>query len=317
MENKFKFVIPEKVINSQEKQQKFMNGKSYQSIISFIQELQSSVKGNVNILTEENIPKESNLNILMVLLKEATKLLIENPPLNKDKQRFGNIVFRTWYDKLNAYYDETFSNLVNSRMSIITNHEDVGKLSDEIKPYLFECFGNSKRIDYGTGHELNFILVLMILTTVGFINKNEYELAVKVVIKEYLQVCKSIQIEYNLEPAGSKGVYGLDDFFFIFFILGSAELIDNKEGIEPTDMQRDLTSLEKLAEKYMFFDACYYNLKCKKGHIQEHSPVLFQISNVPKWEKISNGLLKMWEDELLKKFVVTQHIHFGSIIKFE
>ena len=313
MESNFKFVIPQKIINSQEKQQKFMNGKSYQNIISFIQDLQTSVKGNINNMTEENIPKESNLNILMTLLKEANKLLFENPPLNKDKQRFGNIVFRTWYEKLNVYYDETFSNLIDSTISQL----DSGKLSDEIKPYIFECFGNSKRIDYGTGHELNFILVLMILSQVRVINNNEYDLAVKVVFKEYLRICKSIQIEYNLEPAGSKGVYGLDDFFFIFFIFGAAELIDNKDGVEPKDMQRDLTSLEKLADKYMFFDACYYNLKSKKGHIEEHSPVLFQISNVPKWEKISNGLLKMWEDELLKKFVVTQHIHFGSIIKFE
>lgn len=30
----------------------------------------------------------------------------------------------------------------------------------ELKPYLLDSFGNATRIDYGTGHETNFIIFL-------------------------------------------------------------------------------------------------------------------------------------------------------------
>lgn len=310
------FVKSEKLINSIDKHRTFMGGKTYKKIIEFVSLLQGTVKSRINNSKKEDLEENSNIRTFMKLLAQARILIEENQPINKEKQRFGNVMFRTWYEKLEKYYDEELSSEINSMIKVPLIEGSLG-LADELKPYFFECFGNNKRIDYGTGHELNFLMVLMICCSLNLFKEEEYYQLVQILFKEYFSVCKELQTVYNLEPAGSKGVYGLDDFHFISFIFGAAELIDNNDGINPIDMQKDLTILEQLAKKYMFFEALYYNLFSKKGHFAEHSPVLYQISNVQQWSKIAGGLIKMWEDELLKKYVVCQHLYFGSVILFE
>lgn len=37
----------------------------------------------------------------------------------------------------------------------------------EIMPYLVDGFGNSTRIDYGTGHEISFLMFLCCLFKIG------------------------------------------------------------------------------------------------------------------------------------------------------
>ena len=305
MEN-FQFKVAEKLINNQDKHKKFTTSETYNNLISSIRSYQSIIEGKKNVLTEKDLT-EGNLTALYDFLCKAEILTEEYPALNKDKQRFGYSEFRNWYDGIEKLFDSDLAPLLNKELK---------NLSVEIKPYILECFGNSKRIDYGTGHELNFFCVLIILTTVGWLTEDSMQKQIQIIFKKYIKVCKHVQKVYNLEPAGSKGVYGLDDFFFLVFAFGAAELLGNT-NILPIEIQKDLDSINTLGEEWMFFEACYYNLNSKSGNISLHSPILFQISNVPSWDKIEKGLIKMYEDEVMKKYVVTQHFYFGSILRLD
>jgi serine/threonine-protein phosphatase 2A activator len=51
----------------------------------------------------------------------------------------------------------------------------------------------------------------------------------------------------------------------------------------------------------------------KKGPFFEHSPTLYDISGVAHWAKINQGMIKMYQAEVLGKFPVIQHFPIGNV----
>jgi hypothetical protein len=95
-----------------------------------------------------------------------------------------------------------------------------------VRPYLLTSFGSFMRMDYGTGHETSFGFFLLCLTLVRFLrfDPEEARHIVLTVFVRYLRLCWRLQDVYRLEPAGSHGVWGLDDSHFLGYIFGSAQL---------------------------------------------------------------------------------------------
>lgn len=111
--------------------------------------------------------------------------------------------------------------------------------------------------------------------------------------------------------AGSHGVWSLDDFQFVPFIFGSAQLSVNSP-IEPAQFVED-EIINEYRKEFMFISCIDYIRQVKTGHFAEHSNQLWSISAVQSWSKISTGLVKMYQKEVLSKFPVIQHVLFGSI----
>ncbi|KRZ85127.1 Serine/threonine-protein phosphatase 2A activator, partial [Trichinella sp. T8] len=53
------------------------------------------------------------------------------------------------------------------------------------------------------------------------------------------------------------------------------------------------------------------------GPFAEHSNGLYSLCTVPNWRNINSGLLRMYEEEVLKKFPVAQHFLFGILLSVE
>jgi len=105
--------------------------------------------------------------------------------------------------------------------------DDFRHASVEITPYILDSFGNKSRIDYGTGHETNFFAFLFCLAKLGLIKESDRVAIVTRVTQSYMELMRKLQRTYGLEPAGSHGVWGLDDYQFIPFLLGASQLIEH------------------------------------------------------------------------------------------
>ncbi|KNC74688.1 hypothetical protein SARC_12772 [Sphaeroforma arctica JP610] len=128
---------------------------------------------------------------------------------------------------------------------------------------------------------------------------------------------------YKMEPAGSHGAWGLDDFQFLPYYFGAAQLL----GSSDCDSMGNLTitpvyipeprKCAQLKDDYLFFAAVNYIFETKTGMFAEHSPVLWGVSAVAAWPKVHSGMMKMFMAEVLYKYPVIQHFKFGSIFPFE
>lgn len=120
------------------------------------------------------------------------------------------------------------------------------------------------------------------------------------VLFRYLQVVRKLILTYTLEPAGSHGVWGLDDHSFLPYIFGSSQYSPPISNLEPMPVEGSLPKapkpgdivknsvVEKERAHNMYFSAIGFINDVKTGPFWEHSPILFDISGIRSgWGKIN------------------------------
>ncbi|ODV83990.1 hypothetical protein CANARDRAFT_29453 [[Candida] arabinofermentans NRRL YB-2248] len=139
-----------------------------------------------------------------------------------------------------------------------------------------------------------------------------------IIFSKYYDLIKTLILTYNLEPAGSHGVWGLDDHFHLIYILGASQLVKFNELKVKTDINPNsvfnTSILKNMRSKNLFFNAISFIKKVKKGPFSEHSPMLYDILTTKTWDKITKGMIKMYYGEILSKYPVVQHFYFGNVL---
>lgn len=242
---------------------------------------------------------------IIQMLEEMEKWVQDFPPIEQP-QRFGNKAFRDWFARLS----ERSEGLVKAVLE-----EKYHAAAEELAVYLTESFGNSTRIDYGTGHELAFVAFLCCLCKLGALTPEDYLAVGLKVMDRYMQLVRNLQMTYRMEPAGSHGVWSLDDYQFLPFLWGSSQLLNHKRILPKSFVKPDV--YEHFTKDYLFLSCIKFIAQVKTGPFAEHSNQLWNISGVANWAKVNNGLIKMYRAEVLAKFPIVQHFLFGSILTLQ
>ncbi|KAI5959472.1 RRD2 [Candida pseudojiufengensis] len=301
------FIKPIRRVYTQEDLEKWIDSKTYNEILNFIIELQESVLSKPNDFLDTTSNNEI-ISKLLNLFNEIDKIIDNNPihPKNNDS-RFGKIEFKDFYNELNSKIEDLVTPICST--GII-----------ETSTYLLNSFGDFNRIDYGSGHELNFICFLLSLQKLGVIHKEDYTSIILQIFTKYMSIMRKLQKKYWLEPAGSHGVWGLDDYHFLPFLFGSSQLT-NHQYLKPKSIHND-EIIEQFQNQYIYFECIYFlnQIKTTKNNNEKlslrwHSPMLDDISSAKSWLKIKEGMIKMYKVEVLGKLPIIQHFLFGSLLK--
>eukprot|EP00842_Homolaphlyctis_polyrhiza_P000990 jgi/Hompol1/1892/HPOL_002788-RA len=331
---------PVRAILTKDDLERFQQSDAYADFMRFVLALNDAARNKTLRDPCVTTSPSTIVSSLLALLDILDTWCIELPPDESSKSRFGNPTFQLWYDRLEANVEHMLDDIIPANLpnSIAIQPDPSSNPSRElivreVSTYLLHSFGNRKRIDYGTGHEAHFIAFLLCLDKLGlFVPDRDYSAIVLGVFWRYISVMRSLQFHYWLEPAGSHGVWGLDDYHFLPFMFGSSQLLGKSNSallqllkialayyhkhFRPKSIH-DADILSEYSKDYMYFACIKFINSVKTASLRWHSPMLDDISGVKKWSKVNEGMIKMYKAEVLAKLPIMQHFLFGTLIPFQ
>ncbi|TBU45498.1 Phosphotyrosyl phosphatase activator [Dichomitus squalens] len=296
------YILPRKLILTKENLEAFQASKTHKTIVSYITALNERVVG---VKLTDDIPISPGVRAVLDVLDRVLETARSIPPVDNKASRFGNPAFRTFYDGVQESSPELHKTIPGLPEAAIP----------EISVYFVEAWGNRTRIDYGSGMELNFLCWMLSIEKLGVFQESDHTALVVKVFWKYIQVMRVLQSTYWLEPAGSHGVWGLDDYHFLPFLWGAAQLRGHKY-IRPKSIH-DAETTEEFSKHYMYLACIQFINSVKTASLRWHSPMLDDISAVKTWDKVNSGLMKMYLAEVLGKLPVMQHFLFGSLLPWD
>lgn len=282
-------------INSENFFETWKSSCAYKDISRVLETLIFSVKSTPRV---QKTPKNK---IILKILDIFHKILnVMNEIEVSHERTFGDKSFQVWLEKIEKMKDDLFSGVINNEEAIY---------------YFLNSFGNSSRVDFGTGHELNFLAFVVCLFKLGVVNEGDSQDIVFCLFWEYWNCFISLQNKFHLPPAGSNGSWGVDDYVILPFVFGSSQLIGNKIITPNNIIDKNLSTIHK--DEYSYCKWIAYLYDSKKGNLEINSRVLYSLSSISDFQKIYNGMINLFYGEVMNKYVIFQQFKFGKLLKLE
>ena len=139
------FTTPSRLLVTPHDLALFQSSATHELLLSFVTDLNNSV---LNLPNSAPTIESAVVTNLLRILDHVANTIAEFPPEDDAGSRFGNKSFQGFYD---AVWERA------AGWHALAGVELPPGAVEEMARYFCESFGNRTRIDYGSGHELNFI----------------------------------------------------------------------------------------------------------------------------------------------------------------
>ena len=283
-----------------------------EEVFRFVEELNNSVVSH----SFADLPE---LVVFLKVFQEIGQLIDKLIGIEKKFDRTESVEANTRYGntRFRAFVEEARMVVETECSALVSAHCRPGTPSEELAEYFVDALGNVQRIDFGTGHELSFFFFLLALRKAdAFAGATGEKLACGIhrLFQRYLVLCRLLQKDFRLEPAGSKGVWGVDDFHFLPVLFGSAQLVDRPEAAIDSFAKIDPVFF---ADRFYFFQLLLVIKQTKSGQLWENSPLIFSFQQKPSWRDVNAELLQRFRKDVLFSWPVAQHFKFGILLPLE
>lgn len=185
----------------------------------------------------------------------------------------------------------------------------------ELGQYLSGSFGSQTRMDYGNGNELSFMFFLCALFKAEVLLPPDLPAAALMLFARYLDCVRHLQYMFYLRPAGFHGPYSVDDYQFVAFLWGAAQLCYDAP-FKPKEML-NANVVERWRDVYLLMGCIAFVGDTKPGEFVTHSSHLWSISALGTWTQIFNGLHNMYIKNILNEFHMLRNVFFGDLMSFD
>jgi Phosphotyrosyl phosphate activator (PTPA) protein len=172
-----------KRIRTQQDVQSALWGSTLRSFVAFTVALSDAVVGVPN---SRECQVSEGCTAVMAALDRLSDFCAETPPVTH-AVRYGNPAYRTWFDKMQGAAPELVYNMLG---------DELGPATVELVPYFLDSFGNRSRIDFGTGHETTFLMLLYCLFALGVLREEDRQAVVTHVFWRYIKLMRQLQTTF-------------------------------------------------------------------------------------------------------------------------
>lgn len=241
-------------------------------------------------------------------ITEATLFKLTHKVTDEDRSKYLHKItsFRSWSRKMlrNVFHTLAVALPVNQCIHVA-----------ELGQYVSSSFGSQSRLDYGNGHELSFVFFLCSLFRADILKPDDYPAAALMLFARYLNCVRMLQQTFELRPAGFHGAYSVDDYQFVAYLWGAAQLC-YKAPFKPRESLNPEV-YNKWRDTYLLASCIAFVGETKTGSFAAHSSHLWSIAALRTWTKVFDGLHNMYLKSILSEFHMLRNLLFGDLMSYD